>query len=146
MEVKSKCWKVRDKGQLLLALMEALEGHAHVSFEGDLQSLALSSCPGVSSHPTDALKRNTLWPNQDFLVVPLETSSSKRIYAALGGVIPKTVLHVQIEKNGVLQFGAYDNFHPECIFFGRAVRQELVESLVSKGILRPLTESGAKRR
>ena len=146
METKGKCWKVRDKGRLLLALMEALEGNAHVSFEGDLRSLALSSYPGVSSHPTDALKRNTLLPNQDFLVVPLDPSSSKRIYAALGDVVSKTVLHVQIEKDGVLQFGAYDNFHPECIFFGGAVSQELVESLVSKDILRPLPESGAKSR
>lgn len=120
--------------------MEELEGNAHVSFEGNLRSLALSSYPGVSSEPTDALKRNTLWPKQDFAVVPLDLSSSKRIYAALGGVVPKTVLHVQIEKNGVLEFGAYDNFHPECIFFGSAVASQLLDSLVSNDILQPLSK------
>jgi hypothetical protein len=146
MEIERKCWKVRGKGQLLLVLMEALEGNAHISFEGNLRSLPLSSYPGASSEPTDALKRNTLWPKQDFVVVPLEPSSSTEIYAALGGVIPRTVRHVQIEKDGVLQFGAYDNFHPECIFFGGAVTTQMLESLVSNDILQPLTESGARSR
>ncbi len=135
-----------EKGQLLLALMEELEGNAHVSFEGNLRSLPLLSYPGASSEPTDALKRNTLWPKQDFVIAPLEPSSGKKIYAALGGVVPRTVRHVQIEKDGVLQFGAYDNFHPECIFFGSAVTSQLLESLVSNHILQPLTESGAKSR
>ena len=146
MEVKSQCWRVRNKGQLLLALMEELEGNAHVSFEGNLRSLPLSNYPDVSSEPTIALKRNTLWPKQDFTVVPLERSSSKKIYAALGGVVPKTILHIQIEKNGVLEFGAYDSFHPECIFFGGAVTSRLLDSLVSTDILQPLGKRGAKSR
>jgi hypothetical protein len=144
MEIKGKRWKVRKKGQLLLALMAELEGNAQVSFEGDLRSLPLLGYPGASSEPTGALKRNTLWPKQDFVVLPLELSSSKKIYAALAGVVPRTVLHVQIEKDGVLQFGAYDNFHPECIFFGSAVTGQLLESLISNDILQPLTGSGAK--
>ena len=131
---------------MLLALMEQLEGNAHVSFEGNLRSVRLSSYPGVSFEPTSALKRNTLWPKQDFAVIPLERSSSKEIYAELGGVVPKVVLHVQIEKNGLLEFGAYDNFHPECLFFGNAVTCELLESLVSNRILKPLTEKEAKSR
>jgi hypothetical protein len=106
MEIKGKSWKVRDKGRLLLALMDELGGNAHVSFEGNLSSLPLSRYPDISSEPTDALKRNTLGPKQDFVIVPLEPSSSKKIFAALGGAVPKTVLHVQIEKDGVLQFGA----------------------------------------
>jgi hypothetical protein len=144
MEIKRDCWKVYKKGLLLLALMEELEGNAHVSFEGNLRSLPLLRYPGASSEPSDALKRNTIWPIQDFVVAPLELSSSKKIYAALGGVVPRTVIHVQIEKDGVLQFGAYDNFHPECIFFGSAVASQLLESLVSNDILRPLPGSGTK--
>ena len=144
-EIKGKFWKVRNKSQLLLAMMEELEGDAHVSFEGDLRTLRLSSYPGASDEPTAALKRNTTWPKQGFIVVPLEPYSGKKIITALGGAVPKAVLHVQIEKGGALQFGAYDRFHPECIFFGSAVRSELVESLVSKGILRPLAKRAASR-
>jgi hypothetical protein len=131
-------WNVRDKGQLLLALMEEFEGSARVSFEGDLRALSLLEYPGASFQPTGALKRGTLWPQQDFVVVPLEPLSSKKIFAALGGTVPKKVLHVQIEKDGMLEFGAYDNFDPECIFFGSAVRREFVELLVLKEILQPL--------
>lgn len=67
-----------------------------------------------------ALKRNTLRPKQDFVIVLLEPSTVEKIIPAIGGSVPKAILHIQIEKNGVLQFGAYDNFYPECIFFGSA--------------------------
>lgn len=146
METTPKCWNIRGKGELLLAMMEEFEGNAHVSFEGDLHLLPLWRYPGASFQPTDVLKRNTTWPEQDFIVVPLELSSSRSIFSALGGAVPNRVLHIQIEKGGVLQFGAYDNFHPECISFGEHVRPELIENLVSKGILQPVRRVGPKRR
>ena len=73
---------------------------------------------GISYKPTEALSETRFDRNKISITVPLEQSSSRRIFAALGGVIPGTVRHVQIEKNGMLEFGAYDSFHPECIFFG----------------------------
>ena len=60
-----------------------------------------------------------------------------RVIAALGGVIPRAIIHIQIEKSGRLEFGAYDNFHPECIFFGSAVREAVIERLASQEIIRP---------
>lgn len=140
MEGPFKLWKVQDKRRLLLAMMEELAGGAHVSFEGDLRGLALSSIPGASVEPTTALKRNTLWPKQDFVVVPLEPSMGQKIIAAIGGTVPGTIIHIQIEKDDQLQFAAYDNFHPKCIFFGTGVKQAVLESLVSQGITRPYTE------
>jgi hypothetical protein len=47
---------------------------------------------------------------------------------------------------GLIQFGAYDNFHPQCIFFGSAVKDGVIESLVSQNIMRPYTERPPKRR
>lgn len=135
MKSKTKGWKIRDKARLLLAIMEELEGDAHISFEGDLRALGLTGYPGISEQPTAVLKRNTTWPKQDFVVIPLESSASKKIMTALGGTVPRVLLHIQIEKNGVLEFGAYDNFHPECIFFGSAVRQATIESLVANEII-----------
>ena len=120
--------------------MEELAGGAHVSFEGDLKGLTLLSIPGVSEEPTAALKRNTLWPKQDFVIVPLEASMGKKIIAAIGGTVPGAIIHVQIEKDGQLQFGAYDNFHPQCIFFGTGVKETFLESLAAQGIVRPYTE------
>ena len=145
MEGPFKFWKVQDKRRLLLALMEELAGDAHVSFEGDLRRLTLMDIPGASEEPTATLKRNTRWPKQDFIVVPLQPSMGKRIIAAIGGTIPNAIIHIQIEKDGLLQFGAYDNFHPECIHFGSAVNEAVIESLVCQGIMRPYTKRRPRR-
>ena len=116
-----KFWKVKDKRRLLLVLMEELAGDAHVSFEGDLKRSTLLSIPGASKEPTVTLKRNTIWPEQDFVIVPLEPSMSGRIIAAIGGTVPRTIFHIQIEKAGVLQFSACDNFYPQFIYFGGGI-------------------------
>jgi hypothetical protein len=139
-EKKNEYWLVRDKRRLLLAMMEELAGNAHISFEGDLSGLQLLSTPGASREETPALKRNTLWPRQDFVILPLEPSMSKTIVSAIGGTIPRAIIHIQFERNALLQFAAYDNFHPKCIVFGNGVKQEVLESLVSQNILRPYTE------
>jgi len=144
MATRRKCWQVRDKGQLLLAVMKALEADdARIFFEGDLKDLS-SRYPDASPQPADAPRPNTL--RHDCIVIPLKPSSSERIYAALGGTVPKTLLHVRIEKGGVLQFGAYDHFHPECIYFGNDVRPATIELLVSEGVIRPVIEKQAKSR
>lgn len=59
-------YKVRDKRRFLAAALEVV-GDAQVSFEGDLSSTTLSDVPGASSDETQVLKRNTLWPKQDFV-------------------------------------------------------------------------------
>ncbi len=140
-----KFWKVKDKRRLLLALMEELAGGAHISFEGDLRGLTLLSILGASEEPTAALKRNTLCPKQDFVVVPLEPSMGQKIIAAIGGTVSGAIIHIQIEKDGQLQFGAYDNFYPECIYFGSAVKEAIIQSLVSQNIMRPFTERPPRR-
>lgn len=145
MQSPLKFWRVQDKRRLLLAMMEELAGGAHVSFEGDLQGLKLSSIPGASGKPTTALKRNTLQPKQDFVVVPLEPSTEQKIIAAMGGTIPGAIIHIQIEKDGELQFGAYDNFSPECIYFGSAVREGVSQALISQNIMRPYIERRPRR-
>jgi hypothetical protein len=101
MEKEKRGWLVRDKRRLLVRMMEQLAGNAHISFEGDLKALHLSRIPGASNEETEVLKRNTLSPKQVFVVLPLETSSTKTIIAAIGGTIPSAIIHVQIEKGGV---------------------------------------------
>jgi len=138
MRSKGARWLVLDKRRFLLAIIEELAGNAHISFEGDLPSLKLTSIPGASECETEALKRNTLWPTQDFLVLPFEPSMGRAILSAIGGTVPGSIIHVQVEKEGVLQFGAYDNFHPESIYFGGGVRQEFLESMLCQGLLKSI--------
>lgn len=105
MEGSVRFWKVLSKTQLLLAVMDELAGNAHASFEGELGRLKLLALPGASQEPTTTLERHTLWPKQDFVIVPLEQDTGKSIISAIGGTVPMAVIHIQIEKNGVLQFG-----------------------------------------
>jgi hypothetical protein len=144
-ENEGKFWVVRDKRRLLLAMMDALAGDASISFEGNLAGLELLKMPGASQEVTAPFKRNTTWPKQDFVVVPLEPSASRAIISAIGGTVPNRIFHIQIEKEGLIQFSACDNFHPQCIFFGAAVKQEVLESLVTESIIRPYTVRPPRR-
>jgi hypothetical protein len=128
-------WVVKDKKRLLLAVMEALAGDAHVSFEGDLRGFRLQNIAGASGQETLAPKRNTRWPIQDFIVVPLEPTMVNSVLSAIGGNVPKRILHFQIEKNGKVEFAAYDRFYPGCVVFGPAVGRDLIDALVSQGVL-----------
>ncbi len=133
--IKVTPWRVRNKTRFLLALMTELAGSARISFEGDLSALKLYTLPGASDEETAVLKRNTLRPRQDFVVLPLEASTKGAILAAIGGTIPGSILHIQIEKNGRLEFGSYDTFHPECLAIGSGLGSAFIDGLLSEGIL-----------
>jgi hypothetical protein len=136
MNLATKQWAVKDKKRLLLAMMEALAGDAHISFEGDLHGFRLMQIAGASDQETTTLKRNIHWPKQDFAVVPLEPEIIQSVLPAIGGNVPHRFLHIQIEKNGHFEFAAYDQFHPECIVFGRAISRDLIDEPVFNGVLK----------
>lgn len=135
---KPEPWRVHNKNRLLLQVMKELAGDAHISFEGDLHGLDLFEIPGASHEVTAVLRRNTLWPKQDFVIVPLEATTIQRIIASIGGTIPSAIKHIQIEKAGSLEFGAYDNFHPHAMAFGNALTESFMASLISDGLLERL--------
>ena len=116
--------------------MERLAGDAHISFEGNLRNLPLINFPGAATEETSVLKRNTTAPKQDFVVLPLEPGMDDRILAAVGTSVPRSILHIQIEKAGVLQFAAYDQFDRECLFLENSLQGEFLDSLIREGILK----------
>ena len=120
--------------------MMELAGNAQISFEGDLQKLSLLSFPGALVKGTDTLPRCSLSdpPYLDFVILPLDIENYKAIIAAIGGSIPRSIIHIQIAKADKLEFGAYDNFHLDCMFFGDALTGPFLDSLVSDGTLTPL--------
>lgn len=132
-------WKIRDKRRFLIALLTELAGDAYVSFEGELSCVAVSRLPGASGEETSILKRNTLWPRQDFVVLPLESDNVQAIGIAIGGTLPKAIIHIQIEKSGRLELGVYDNFGG--IVFGPALTPAFLSGLQSDGVIAPWTES-----
>ncbi len=132
-------YKVRDKRRFLMVVLERLTGSASVSFEGDLGRTALLEVYGASGEETQILKRNTIWPRQDFVVLPLESATVGTIMKAVGGTMPKSILHIQVEKDGRLELGMYDSFAPRAMFFGPTI-SGLIESLIKEDILSPWIE------
>jgi hypothetical protein len=128
-------YKVRDKRRFLAAALAELAGVAQVSFEGDLSSTSLFDVAGASSDETQVLKRNTLWPKQDFVVLPLEAEMVGPIMAAVGGTVPRGLIHVQIQKEGRLQLGLYDDFAPKFMFFGPGLTPTFFATLQEAGVL-----------
>lgn len=141
MTTGGRMWKVRDKSRFLIALMTELAGSAHISFEGDLSKLSIQSLPGASADETPTLKRNTIWPRQDFVVLPLEPDDIQKIIKAFGGTLPNTIRHIQIEKSGKRLVGIYDNFHPECIYLSPEIPEEFIQSEMLKGVITPWTKN-----
>ncbi len=113
-------YKIVDKRRFLIAAMTELAGSAHISFEGNLARTSLFQSQGVSIGETPVLKRNTLWPVQEFTVLPLEVDGIKQIMAAVGGTVSRGIIHIQIEKFGQLQLGLHDSFDPQAMFLGRS--------------------------
>jgi hypothetical protein len=69
------------------------------------------------------------------VVLPLELNLIPTIVAAIGGTIPRSILHIQIEKEGNLELGLYDCFTPEASFFGPKLKPDFFTSLESDGVL-----------
>ena len=140
---KDRFWIVaRDKPGLLIAMMRALAGDAHMSLEGDLSRLTFPAELAPSVEETSALARHTSHPRQDFLVIPLEPQDVPAILTAIlaDGRFMKDVTHIQIEKNGRLEFGSYDNFHPECVVCFHGISTDLLNRLKGSGVIRSWTE------
>lgn len=128
----------RDKPGLLRAMMLALAGDAHVSFEGDLSRCIFAESLQPSADETEALQRQTISPRQDFVVLPLPPEAVRPI---LDVVLPDRrylddIIHIQIERDRELEFGSYDNFHRECVVCYAGVDTSLLDRLNSSGVIR----------
>jgi hypothetical protein len=90
----------RDKAGLLIAMMKELVGNAHISFEVNLSRCEFPPQLDCSDRETEILRRQTMLPMQDFVVLPLE---SETIQPFLNTVLPgsrfmKDIIHVPDRK------------------------------------------------
>ncbi len=131
-------------------MMRELARDARISFEGDLSRCVFPPTLNPSGDETPSLRRHTLSPQQGFVVVDLLPESIRPI---LDVILPDNrylddILHIQIERSGELQFGSYDQFHPECIVgFPPGVTPELLNRLQLSGVIRSwsVPHAGARR-
>ena len=127
---------VRDKPGLLHRFMREFTG-GQMSLEGDLSKCKFADEMVVARDAIGLLKRSTLYPRQDFVVLRLEPESIAPILKeVLVAGLSRAIIHVQIEHGGALQLGAYDNFHPDCVVAGPAISDSLLADLKSKHVLR----------
>lgn len=61
---------VKHPVRLVAAVLQRACGNAEVSFEGDLSAVSFDGIDGASHRPTLVLKRNTIHPKHDFVVLP----------------------------------------------------------------------------
>jgi hypothetical protein len=130
----------RDKARLLTAMMDALAAEdSRISFEGRLTKTDLALMEPVAYEEVGVLKRATLQPKLNFLILPLTQQTLPAIKKAITSKIAfghGGIVHVQIEKSGKMAFAAYDNFDRECVVAYSAVSNALLDELVEGRVLR----------
>ncbi len=138
---------VRDKPAFLHRLMTELAGNAHMSLEGDLSQCRWNEELVVVRNETPILKRNTRVPTLDFVVLALTPECvAPVLQQVMGAGLKRAIIHLQIERNGVLELGAYDNFDPDCVVTGPGISQALLQELKNKNILRDFEVAQPGRR
>ena len=127
---------VNDKPKFLYRLMVELAGNARMSLEGDLSQCRFADEILVSRDEVGKLKRGTLAPRLDFIVLRLTPETVDSIFKqVMAAGLKRGIVHVQIERNNVLELGAYDNFHSECVATGRGVGLTLLDELKRTNVL-----------
>jgi hypothetical protein len=108
---------VRNPIAFLSTIVETVYGDAQVSFEGNLSQLDLRNIAPLATKPTDLLPRNTLQPELDFVILPVEADTKdvlvQHILPRIG--LRTRVVHVEFAKAGKIVMAAYDNFDPDCV-------------------------------
>jgi hypothetical protein len=136
--------EVRDCQGTLWAFYRQYEGEAFASFEGDLSALKLQELPGADGQETSTLKRQTMQPELDFIVVPInqETVHELKKRLSMRGVLGRNgaVIHTQIAVGDELLFVACDNFHDECTVASMAVPNVFLIELQNHGLLRAVSD------
>jgi hypothetical protein len=134
----------KHKPELLFAMIRTLAHEdTRISFEGRLAHTELAKIAGASLNETEVLKRNTISPRMDFLVLPLTPATVHAIEKAVVSIVAfkgyAGIVHVQIERQGHLSFVACDHFHEDCVWVSDAVPTPLLAELVKNRVLHSYT-------
>jgi hypothetical protein len=136
--------KVRDCQGTLWAFYRQYEGQAVASFEGDLSNLKLEELPGATTQETDTLRRQTIQPELDFIVVPINQETIRELKCRLSthGVLGRhgAVIHTQLAVRNELILIACDNFHDDCTTVSMAVPESFLKRMQSHGLLRTYSD------
>ena len=137
---------VRYKVPLTQALITHFTGGAYLSLEGDLSRCNedIQCILGAEQEPRPPLTRHTLSPTLRFVILPLEASTTDAIITR---ILPRigmahNIVHTQIAREGLLVFGAYDNFHPKSTWVSAQIPRSMLEELQDRGVLKGFSLAG----
>lgn len=128
--------QVAKKAAFLRQLVELLAGGARLSLEGDLSRCRFDEALIISREAAEEVRRNTLIPQQDFVILRLEPETIDAIFKQVLAAGFRAIVHVQIERNGVLELGAYDHFHKDCVVTGQGVTPAFLAQLREQRVVR----------
>lgn len=123
--------------QLMELVIPLFNNNASISFEGNLCSYDFSLFEDTTQKETLNLRRNTIAPKQDFIILPLNSKAINFLttdtFHRIG--LRNKVIHIQIEYNHEIAFASYDNFHEDCVWITAEVGQSFIERLVDDKII-----------
>ena len=118
---------VRKKFDFLCAALEQFDS-ATVALEGDLSQCIFQDAIVESREPNDILQRNTLQPLQDFVILKLRPTTRGEVIRQIKQAgLKRGIIHVEIEANGEVQLGAYDQMSKQTVVTGRLLGPNILE-------------------
>jgi len=135
---------VRDKPGFLHRMMLELAGNARISLEGNLSHCRFSDDLVLTRDETAVLKRNTIAPKQDFVILRLASETVAPVFKqVMAAGLRRAIIHVQVERHDSLELGAYDNF--QCVVTGPGVSSAVLNELKTSNVLRDFSTIKAER-
>lgn len=118
--------------------MVLVDQDCRASFEGDLSKVHLGNIEWAKSDETLQVHRHTIWPKQDFLVVPVTQESLPQIINVIDSETAFSsdcIDHFQIELEEQIVFGSYDNLDQSCFIAYPPMLREDLDKMVESGLI-----------
>jgi len=138
--VPSRYWLIPNETRgrdLLETMMRHLAGAGScLSLEGHFRALDLTNL-GEPCFRTSLRREGISKPPTSFVTARLTEDCWKSVFEQIVAcpTWDQEIVHLQIERDGKAEFGAYDNFHPDCVHAGGGVAPEMLHELVRTGVL-----------
>jgi hypothetical protein len=110
-------------------------GDTRCSLEGRLDQFDFQGT--VGHEESGALRRQTIWPWQDFVVLPLDRDAVPPLIQALVADPNWTehVIHLMVERAGRLAVGPYDNLDPDGTWIGASIERAVLDRMVTMRVV-----------
>jgi hypothetical protein len=134
MEEPQRWMRVIGQDEFLRTMLFKLAGPETLcSLEGSLRRYAFPNV--VARDEAGALRRHTIWPKRDFVVLRLDAEAAKQVVEQLVADPDRAVdvEHIQVEKKGLLALGAYDGL--DATWVGSSLATAQLDHLVDLGII-----------